>query len=330
MKIFFLIIVYLLHNLFLQSQTFKKVEVDSISKKELEITGIIISPNYTEIKLTFHNNVKNYSFCINQSSRIIQSLKLTEENIAAYAKENYFKDKNEAKQQILLFGGKPIQMDDIVPCPKYTEMENIGSSKSFSIYYSLKLIPNTKYDLIDVIDGYSFYGIHYNTTVANNSTNNQPINEAVKAKNENLYLAHPNSTSNESSNKVIIPLKKGSGQIIEVPVELNNVLKINFIWDTGASEVQISPDVAITLIRTGSITESDWLPGKYYQFADGSKAKSYRFNLKSIKIGTLEFKNIAVSIQNSIEAPMLLGQNLLSLFGKYTIDNNKMLLEINQ
>lgn len=60
------------------------------------------------------------------------------------------------------------------------------------------------------------------------------------------------------------------GGVYEVPVKLNGVLNINFIFDSGASEVSITPDVALTLLRTGTIRENDWLPGRYYQLADGS------------------------------------------------------------
>ena len=39
-----------------------------------------------------------------------------------------------------------------------------------------------------------------------------------------------------------------SGGVYEVPVLVNGVLKINFIIDSGASDVAISPDVALTLV----------------------------------------------------------------------------------
>jgi aspartyl protease family protein len=124
-----------------------------------------------------------------------------------------------------------------------------------------------------------------------------------------------------------IKLKKLNG-IYEVPVELNDVLKINFIFDSGASDVSISPDVALTLIKTGTITEDDWLPGAYYSFADGSSAKSMRFKLHSVKIGDKIAKDVVCSISNSTEAPMLLGQSVLSKFGRYTFDYKTETLEI--
>lgn len=104
---------------------------------------------------------------------------------------------------------------------------------------------------------------------------------------------------------------------------LNGVLKINVILDSGAADVSIAPDVALTLIRTKTIKDSDWLPGGTYQFADGSTAKSMRFSLKSIQIGNKILENVECSIANSFSSPMLLGQSALKKLGKYTVDYEK-------
>lgn len=117
-----------------------------------------------------------------------------------------------------------------------------------------------------------------------------------------------------------------TGGVYEVPVVLNGVLAINVILDSGASDVSISPDVALTLLRTKTITDEDWLPGAYYQFADGSRAKSMRFKMKSVKIGNTELTDVTCSVSNSINAPMLLGQSALQKLGKYSIDYKKMVI----
>ena len=119
---------------------------------------------------------------------------------------------------------------------------------------------------------------------------------------------------------------KRFGGVYTLPVELNGVLKIDFIFDSGASDVSISPDIALTLIKAGTVKETDWLEGAYYKFADGSSAKSKRFKLKSLKIGNKVITNVSCSISNSLDAPMLLGQSVLSKFGKFTFDNKKQVL----
>ena len=133
----------------------------------------------------------------------------------------------------------------------------------------------------------------------------------------------------DNSCKNPIQLYGDGTDVYEVFTKLNNVLTIAFILDSGASEVSITPDVALTLIRTGTIKQEDWLEGKIYRFADGSTAKSDRFMLRNIQIGNYTIPNVSVSISNSTEAPLLLGQNVLSRLGKISIDfrNNILCVE---
>ena len=116
--------------------------------------------------------------------------------------------------------------------------------------------------------------------------------------------------------------------VYEIPVTINNTVTLNFILDLGASDVSLSPDVFLVLVKSGSITESDYIGNQTYKFADGNVAKSKVFNLKKIKIGNIEIENVRASISNSIEAPLLLGQSALKKLGEYKIDNNRSILII--
>ena len=106
-----------------------------------------------------------------------------------------------------------------------------------------------------------------------------------------------------------IPLTKKGG-VYEVPVEVNGVIQLNFVLDTGASEVNIPADVALTLYRTGTIRETDFLPGQTYRLADGSILQSARFLLQSLKIGKNHIANVPASI-GPISSLLLLGQSFL-------------------
>lgn len=127
------------------------------------------------------------------------------------------------------------------------------------------------------------------------------------------------------NNSQAIKMKK-NGNIYEIPISLNDVVNTDFIIDTGASNVSITPDLALLLIKSGTINSEDWLKDKYYQFADGSIAKSKTFKIKKLKIGTKYLYNVECSISNNLQAPLLLGQNVLNRFGKVTIDNEKQIL----
>jgi aspartyl protease family protein len=122
-----------------------------------------------------------------------------------------------------------------------------------------------------------------------------------------------------TSEKAVKMIQSQSG-IFEIPATINNVLKIFLVLDTGASDVSISPDVALTLIKARAINKEDWLEGTYYKFADGSIAKSERFIIRYLKVGNFEIKDVVASISGSIDAPLLLGQSALSKLGKIQID----------
>jgi predicted aspartyl protease len=140
--------------------------------------------------------------------------------------------------------------------------------------------------------------------------------------NKIAYVPKKESNKSPSSNTddVIQMQKMGSG-LYEIPVMINDVLKISFIFDSGASDVSISPDVAATLMRTGTVKESDFIGSQKYSFGDGSTAINKRFIIRKLSIGNHVVTNVTATISNSINAPMLLGQSVQQKFGKITIDN---------
>jgi len=114
---------------------------------------------------------------------------------------------------------------------------------------------------------------------------------------------------------------------IYVSVLVNDVLTLHFVVDTGATEVNIPADVALTLLRTNTITESDFLPGAMYRLADGSVIPSLRLNLRSMRLGTLTVYNVSASIGGPYSSP-LIGLNVLRQFGSYEIDHQRGVLII--
>lgn len=134
------------------------------------------------------------------------------------------------------------------------------------------------------------------------------------------YLLYEKGESKRNRQDVIQMIKTAGGTY-DIPVELNGVLKISFIFDSGASDVSISQDIALTLIKTGTVKEKDFIGTQRYTFANGASAISPVFLLKEIKIGNHVIKKVRASISNSIDAPMLLGQSVLQRIGKFTIDN---------
>jgi clan AA aspartic protease (TIGR02281 family) len=128
--------------------------------------------------------------------------------------------------------------------------------------------------------------------------------------------------------KEIIPLIKANG-VYEVPVTLNGIVKLNFILDSGAGEVFISPDVFLTLLRGETIAENDFVGEYSYEFANGRSEKCKVYVLKSVQVGTVIISNVKCAVANNIIDSMLLGQSFLERLGKYTIDYNKSQIVVN-
>src|SRR5580698_10108120 len=81
------------------------------------------------------------------------------------------------------------------------------------------------------------------------------------------------------------------GGTFKVPVTINGQLTLNFILDSGASDVSVPADVFMTLVRTGTITDTDFLDKQTYKLADGSTIPSQRFVIRTLKIGDKTLEN---------------------------------------
>lgn len=125
-----------------------------------------------------------------------------------------------------------------------------------------------------------------------------------------------------------IPLKSQGG-IFVVPVVINDQITLNFTLDSGAADVSIPADVFSTLVRTGTIQDSDYLDVQTYVLADGSKHRSHRFRIRSLRVGGLELRNVVGSVSPS-SGSLLLGQSFLGRLGTWAVDNRRHALVIDE
>ena len=110
-----------------------------------------------------------------------------------------------------------------------------------------------------------------------------------------------------------------------VPVRINEEITLNAVVDSGASDVSVPRDVVLTLIRTGTVAEEDFLGQRTYTLADGSQVPSPRFRLKSLRVGDMTAENVEALIADE-NATNLLGQSFLSRFQSWSVDNNRHVL----
>lgn len=144
--------------------------------------------------------------------------------------------------------------------------------------------------------------------------NNRHKGVKIKIEDESIY-----KVSQLPTNETIIDMEEESG-VKFVWIEINGV-RLKFIFDTGASDIFISPTEAKLLVKQGTLDENDFIGIENFQDATGRISEGISVNLKSVKIGDKTLYNVKASISDNENSPLLLGQSALERFGRIEIDN---------
>lgn len=116
----------------------------------------------------------------------------------------------------------------------------------------------------------------------------------------------------------VINLKREGG-VSMIPCRINS-LPLNFVFDTGASEVFISLTEARFMLKNGYLQPTDLIGVENYSNANGEIFEGVTINLKSIEIGDIILSDVKASISNSLNAPLLLGQSAILKLGVIQLD----------
>jgi clan AA aspartic protease (TIGR02281 family) len=120
------------------------------------------------------------------------------------------------------------------------------------------------------------------------------------------------------TSQTVIKLTRAGG-VSMIPCKINS-LPLNFIFDTGASDVSISLTEARFMFKNGYLKTEDIIGTQNYSIANGDIVEGVIINLKTIEIGNLILKDVKASISNSITAPLLLGQSAILKLGIIQLD----------
>lgn len=121
-----------------------------------------------------------------------------------------------------------------------------------------------------------------------------------------------------------VALKQEAGALL-VPVLINDSVKLDFMLDSGASVVTIPADVAMTLIRTGTLTRDDYLGRETFQLADGRTVPSTILRIRTLKVGDIVVHDVQASVTDA-KGSLLLGQTFLARLTTWSIDNGRHVL----
>lgn len=113
--------------------------------------------------------------------------------------------------------------------------------------------------------------------------------------------------------------------VYKIPCEVNG-LRMKFIFDTGASNVNISLTEAKFMLENDYISSDDILGTATSQIADGSIVENTIIRLKEIKIADIILKDVTATVTHSMSAPLLLGQSAIQKLGAIQIEGNELII----
>lgn len=123
--------------------------------------------------------------------------------------------------------------------------------------------------------------------------------------------------------KVILLTKQGG--VYTIPCTINGI-KRSLVFDTGASTVTISMQLAELLYSSGKLNETDIKGYGKSQTASGHIVDNMAVILRDIEIAGLHLKNVDAVVISGQNVPLLLGLSAIEKLGEVTLSGNKLLV----
>lgn len=155
-------------------------------------------------------------------------------------------------------------------------------------------------------------------TIAFSSCENQAGRKELQSKRPITTAQSKKPLKNDSKDKTVIKMVEKGG-VYTIPCKINGS-SMEFIFDTGASDITISLTEAMFLYKQGTLRDEDFLGTQQYIIANGSVEEGTVINLSTVEIGNKVLHNVQASIVHNMEAPLLLGQSAFKKYGKISID----------
>ena len=110
-----------------------------------------------------------------------------------------------------------------------------------------------------------------------------------------------------------------------------NGVRVRFLFDTGCSDIMITPRVWHELKRQGKVSDTDLAESSSSVMADGREQQGYSFVIKELKLGNFTFRNVRADVANTTDdADCLLGQSLLGQLEYYRVSGNTLEISVNE
>lgn len=106
-----------------------------------------------------------------------------------------------------------------------------------------------------------------------------------------------------------------------------NTSKIDFIFDTGASRINVSGKVGQFMLNYGYIKETDCIGRFSSTTASGNSAAGKRYNIKEVNIGDIKIKNVEMNVSPNPNSENVLGMSAISALMPFIIDGSSLIIE---
>lgn len=142
---------------------------------------------------------------------------------------------------------------------------------------------------------------------------------------DNVSEETENSSYAQNGDEVVVPFRNENG-VKYVQVKVNGV-GFEMIFDTGCSGALISVAEANYLYQKGKLTQDDILGMTQSRIADGSVVENMVVNLKEVVINDqILCPNVQATVSGNINAPLLLGNEIMDRLATVKIDNEQQAL----
>lgn len=119
----------------------------------------------------------------------------------------------------------------------------------------------------------------------------------------------------------VVKMRRDASGLYYIPARVNGQ-EFEFCFDTGASGVHMSLNEALLLQKQGKLSGEDFRGETQLSIADGSVVPGKIVVLKTFEVAGVTLRDVKAYISENMVASLLLGQNVMSQFGSFTMDYN--------
>lgn len=129
----------------------------------------------------------------------------------------------------------------------------------------------------------------------------------------------------ENPEEDIVPFSLSSDGQPEATCYINGITE-TFRYDKSETSFYVSAATAMRLLKIGVIDRTDFEGDAAKVIGEGTIAEKAVFNIKEIRIGYKTVKDIQATVNSRIKTTISFGENTLSKFGAFTIDEKESLI----